>query len=57
MFGCDDTAKSEFLNKRKAKGSLAGPGQSQSNLWFVEPERSTGSARRSAAARCGSTTP
>ena len=38
VFGCDDTAKSEFLNKRPAKGGLAGPGQSQSNLWFVEPE-------------------
>ena len=39
MFGCDDTAKSEFLNKRKAKGNIAAPGQSQSNLWFVDPER------------------
>lgn len=39
VFGCDDTAKSEFLNKRKAKGNLAGPGQSQSNLWFVEPSK------------------
>ncbi len=39
VFGCDDTAKSEFLNKRKAKGDLAPPGQSQSNLWFVEPAR------------------
>lgn len=39
VFGCDDTAKSEFLNKRKAKGSIAGPGQSQSNLWFVEPAK------------------
>jgi hypothetical protein len=39
VFGCDDTANSEFLNKRKAKGNLAGPGQSQSNLWFVEPAR------------------
>lgn len=39
VFGCDDSAKSEFLNKRKAKGKLAGPGQSQSNLWFVEPKR------------------
>lgn len=38
VFGCDDTAKSEFLNKRRAKGEIAGP-QSQSNLWFVEPER------------------
>ncbi len=35
VFGCDDTANSEFLNKRPAKGSLAGPGQSQSNLWFT----------------------
>ena len=35
VFGCDDTAKSEFLNKRLAKGALAGPGQSQSNLWFT----------------------
>jgi hypothetical protein len=35
VFGCDDTAKSEFLNKRPAKGKLAGPGQSQSNLWFT----------------------
>ncbi len=37
VFGCDDTAKNEFLNKRKAKGDIAGPGQSHSNLWFVEP--------------------
>ena len=37
VFGCDDTAKSEFLNKRKAKGELAAPGQSQSNLWFLSP--------------------
>ena len=39
VFGCDDTAKSEFLNKRKLKGEIAGPGQSQSNLWFVKPEQ------------------
>lgn len=38
VFGCDDTAKSEFLNKRRAKGEVAAP-QSQSNLWFVEPEK------------------
>ena len=38
VFGCDDTAKSEFLNKRNAKGNLAGPGQSQSNLWFTRPD-------------------
>ena len=37
VFGCDDTANSEFLNKRKAKGEIAAP-QSQSNLWFVEHE-------------------
>ncbi len=34
---CDDSAKSEFSNKRKVKGNLSGPGQSQSNLWFLEP--------------------
>jgi len=39
VFGCDDAAANEFLNKRSAKGDLAPPGQSQSNLWFVEPER------------------
>ncbi|MFO0976791.1 MAG: hypothetical protein U0996_10360 [Planctomycetaceae bacterium] len=38
VLGCDDTAKSEFLNKRKAKGVIAAP-QSQSNLWFVKPEQ------------------
>jgi hypothetical protein len=38
VLGCDDTARNEFLNKRKAKGEIAAP-QSQSNLWFVEPER------------------
>lgn len=37
VLGCDDTALSEFLNKRRAKGKLAAPGQSQSNLWFLEP--------------------
>jgi|GEM_PF-215373 len=39
VFGCDDTAKSEFLNKHPLKGDLAGPGKSQSNLWFVDPPR------------------
>ncbi len=38
VFGCDDTAKNEFLNKRHAKGGVAGPGQSNSNLWFVDPK-------------------
>lgn len=37
VLGCDDTAKSEFLNKEPLKGNLAGPGESQSNLWFLEP--------------------
>ena len=37
VLGCDDTAKSEFLNEHPLKGKLAGPGQSQSNLWFVKP--------------------
>lgn len=35
VFGCDDAAQKEFLNKRKAKGSIEGPGQSNSNLWFT----------------------
>ena len=35
VFGCDDAARSEFLNKRKAKGGIEAPGQSQSNLWFT----------------------
>ena len=38
VFGCDDAAQSEFLNKRKAKGEVAGPGQSHSNLWFTSPD-------------------
>ena len=42
VLGCDVTAKSEFLNKRKAKGNLAGPGQSQSNLRFIRPEQLDG---------------
>ncbi len=37
VFGCDDTARSEFLNRRKAKGTIAGPGQSHSSLWFAPP--------------------
>ena len=38
VLGCDDTARSEFLNQRRAKGRIA-PTQSQSNLWFLEPEQ------------------
>lgn len=35
VFGCDDSAQKEFLNKRKTKGNIDGPGQSNSNLWFT----------------------
>jgi len=38
VLGCDDTAHNEFLNRRKAKGTIAGP-QSQSNLWFLAPQQ------------------
>ena len=39
VVGCDDAAHREFLNKRKVKGGIEGPGQSNSNLWFVDPGR------------------
>ena len=39
VFGCDDSAKSEFLNKRSFKNEHATPPQSNSNLWFVEPKQ------------------
>lgn len=39
VFGCDDSAQKEFLNKRRIKGDIAGPGQSNSNLWFINPEQ------------------
>ena len=39
IFGCDDAAKSEFLNKRKVKGAIQGPGQSNSNVWFTSIEK------------------
>lgn len=35
VFGCDDSAQKEFLNKRNIKGGIEGPGQSNSNLWFT----------------------
>ncbi|MGV3660755.1 MAG: hypothetical protein ACO1TE_11245 [Prosthecobacter sp.] len=38
VFGCDDSAKSEFLNKRKVKGGIDSVGQSQSNLWFTSAD-------------------
>ncbi len=39
VFGCDDSAQREFLNKRKHKGGIEGPGQSNSNLWFTSPTK------------------
>ncbi len=39
VLGCDDSAKAEFYNKRRAKGTLGGPGQSNSNLWFLRPDQ------------------
>ncbi|MFM7205336.1 MAG: hypothetical protein ACKO4T_01520 [Planctomycetaceae bacterium] len=37
VFGCDDAAAKEFLNKRRVKGAIAGPTRSNSNLWFASP--------------------
>jgi len=37
VFGCDDAAAKEFLNKRRVKGEIAGPKRSNSNLWFTPP--------------------
>lgn len=39
VLGCDDTAKSEFINADSIKGKIAAPGVSQSNLWFIAPAR------------------
>ena len=39
VLGCDDSAKSEFMNTRPFKARHAGPRQSNSNLWFIEPAR------------------
>ena len=39
VFGCDDSAQREFLNKRKTKGGIEGPGQSNSNIWFTSLDR------------------
>lgn len=39
VFGCDDSAKKEFLNKRSVKGGIEGPGQSNSNLWFTSIDK------------------
>ena len=37
VFGCDDSAKAEFLNIRPFKAEHGAPKQSNSNLWFVDP--------------------
>lgn len=39
VLGCDDSAHSEFINVRSLKTRDAAPGQSNSNLWFIEPVR------------------
>ena len=39
VFGCDDSAKKEFLNHRPFKSAKGAPLQSNSNLWFVEAEK------------------
>lgn len=39
VFGCDDSAQAEFLNTRSFKAAHGAPKQSNSNLWFVEPEK------------------
>jgi hypothetical protein len=39
VFGCDDSAQKEFLNSRPFKSDAGAPIQSNSNLWFVEPDQ------------------
>jgi hypothetical protein len=39
VFGCDDSAQKEFLNSRSFKAPDGAPVQSNSNLWFVDPEK------------------
>ena len=39
VLGCDDSAKSEFLNTRVFKAKHGSPKQSNSNLWFISPGR------------------
>lgn len=42
VMGCDDSAKSEFLNKRPFKSEHAASMVSNSNLWFVAPKQLDG---------------
>jgi hypothetical protein len=39
VFGCDDQTKDEFLGKRGLKKDAPRCERSQSNLWFVNPEK------------------
>lgn len=39
VLGCDDSAASEFLNKRPFKSEQGSPRQSNSNLWFIAPSQ------------------
>lgn len=39
VIGSDDAALSEFSNVRKVKGNIPAVGQSQSNLWFIDPSK------------------
>lgn len=39
VLGCDDSAQSEFANTRPFKARYGSPGQSNSNLWFIESAR------------------
>jgi len=49
VFGCDDSAQKEFLNTRSIKGGIEGAGQSNSNLWFVNPDQLTALGRTNVA--------
>ena len=37
VLGCDDSAQKEFLNTRTFKAKHGAPKQSNSNLWFIDP--------------------
>ncbi|MCF7955239.1 MAG: hypothetical protein K9M75_05510 [Phycisphaerae bacterium] len=39
VLGCDDSAKKEFLNHRPFKSTKGAPIQSNSNLWFIDPDQ------------------
>ena len=41
ILGCDDSARSEFANTRSFKARHGAPQQSNSNLWFINPQDST----------------